>query len=215
MKNFEIERTDEEREELVKAWISNNWLMVVFAVLLAIAAVWGLNYFKQSKINALSEQAKRTQQVIQSIKDNQIKAAQTAVSQLQKNSKESSFSAVATLSLAKKYFNNKNYAAAIQQYDWLMTTAGDVTMRDLARLRKARAQADNQQLSAAINTLDSIEGKQNIDEANLLKGDILLADGQFELAKTTYENLKKSQQVNLIMISQRLELLNIKQESQL
>lgn len=214
MKPIEIDRTDEEREELVKAWIKNNWLMVVLAVALAIAAVWGLNYYKQAKINALSDDAVTMQKVTQAIQDNQLQTAQQALSTLQTANPNDTFSALATLSLAQKYFNDKDYGNATKQYDWLIAHAGDLAMRDIARLRKARAQADNQQITEALNTLGSIEGKTAVAETNLLKGDLLLADKQYEAAKKAYESITADPTVTAEMIKQRLTLLTIKQQIQ-
>lgn len=214
MEHFEIDRTDEEREELVKQWIKDYWLMLVVAVLAAVAAVYGLNYFKQSKIKARSETAAQTQLVGKALRENKVTEAQTLVAALQSDEKDTTFSALATLSLAQKYFNDKAYDKAIAQYDWLVTQSGDMAMRNLARLRKARAEADGKNIQAAVATLDGMEGNANLAEAFLLKGDILLADKQFAAAKKVYEAIPKDQQVSQNLINQRLELLNIVEQKQ-
>lgn len=214
MKPIEIDRTDEEREELVKQWIKDYWLMIVLAVLMAIGAVYGLNYFKQSKINALSDMAEKTQAVNQYLLNNQLPAAEQQVAELQEQQADTSFSALATLSLAQRYFNDKAYDKALAQYGWLIAHSDDIAMRDLARLRKARVQAEQQQFSAAITTLNGMESQNNIDESNLLKGDILLADQQLDAAKQAYQAISDNPQINAQVVQQRLELVNIKQQKQ-
>lgn len=212
MKQIEIDRTDEEREELVKQWIKDYWLMVVIAVLAAVAAVYGINYYRQSKIDALSETAAVTQQVGQALRDNQLEQAEKLVLELQTKEQQTTFSALSTLSLAQKYFNDKAYAKAIEQYDWLISHAGDMAMRNLGRLRKARAQANDQQIQAAVTTLNSLEGETNLAEANLLKGDILLADNQLAEAEKAYQAIPENTKINQALVEQRLELINIKQQ---
>ncbi len=214
MEHFELDRTDEEREELVKQWIKDYWLMLVVVVLGAIGAVYGLNYYRQSKLNALNETAMTTEVIGEALRKNEVDKAQELVSKIQTNEKDTSFSAVATLSLAQKYFNDKAYDKATQQYDWIITQSDDVAMRNVARLRKARVQSDAKQVAEAINTLSSIEGNENFAETALLKGDILLADKQFDAAKKAYESIPKDQQINENLIKQRLELLTIMQQKQ-
>lgn len=212
MKQIEIDRTDEEREELVKQWIKDYWLMVVIAVLAAVAAVYGINYYKQAKIDALSETATVTQQVGQALRDNQLEQAEKLVLELQSKEQQTTFSALSTLSLAQKYFNDKAYAKAIEQYDWLISRSGDMAMRNLGRLRKARAQANDQQIQAALTTLNGLEGEANLAEANLLKGDILLADNQLAEATKAYQAIPENITINQALVEQRLELINIKQQ---
>lgn len=212
MQHIEIDRTDEEREELVKQWISDYWLWVVMAVLLSIAAVYGINYYKQSKINALNDLAVELEQVQQQLADKQVDMAATSVNNLQTAEKQSSFTSVATLNLAKYYFDDKVYDKAATQYAWLVKNSADSAMRDIGRLRQARALANAKQFTTAANVLGTIENKNNVTEANLLKGDILLTSGQFDKAKIAYTSLQNSTEINAEVIEQRLNLLNIKQQ---
>ncbi len=208
---IELDRTDEEREELVKQWIKDYWKAVAGSVVLAIAFVGGLNYYRQAKIDGLRETAATTEQVFKNLSGQRMSDAQKGVEALQADKADTSFSALATLSLAKSYFDKGDYPAAVAQYDWVVAHAGDSAMRDLARLRKARAQSNAKQYDAAVTTLGGLENADTILEANLLKGDILLQAGQFERAKQTYESIKADKSVKEL-VEQRLNLLMIKQQ---
>lgn len=213
MKEIEIDRTDEEREELVKQWIGDYWLVIVAAVVLAIVALYGLDYYKQSKRDALDVSALQLQTVNQAVSDNQLAEAEEQTRILQTDEKESSFASLASLALAKKYFDDKAYDKAIEQYDWLISNAGDVAMRDVARLRKARVQANNNQSTEALSTLSSLEGVTSSIEVALLKGDILLADEQFDAAIAAYETVMKSDDsISVQLIQQRIDLVEIKKQ---
>lgn len=213
MKEIEIDRTDEEREELVKQWIGDYWLVIVAAVVLAIVALYGLDYYKQSKRDALDVSALQLQTVNQAISDNQLAEAEEQTRVLQADEKESSFASLASLALAKKYFDDKAYNKAIEQYDWLISNAGDVAMRDIARLRKARVQANNNQSTEALSILSSLEGTTSSIEVALLKGDILLADKQFDKAIAAYEAVMKSDDSTSVqLIQQRIDLVEIKKQ---
>lgn len=212
MAEIHIDRTDEEREELVKQWISNYWLAIVGAVLLAIGGVYGLDYLKQSKRKALERAAVEVSAVEQALTENRLDEALTKTTALQNNEKETTFSVIATLALAKKYFDDKAYDKAIEQYDWLIVHAGDMAVRDVARLRKSRAEADIDKYTQALTTLSMLEGSVNGLEANLLKGDILLADQQYEAAKKAYASIRAEEAINNQLIQQRLDLIDIKQQ---
>ena len=214
MENFQIDRTDEEREELVKQWIKDYWLMVVIAILLAVALVFGINYFKKSKIESLSNLAVQNKHIGLLLKKNDISSAKSKVDDLQANNPNSSFSSIATLSLAQKHFVNKDYESAIGQYNWLISTSSDLAMRNIARLRKARAQANANKVKAAIKTLDEVEGVAVVGESYLLKGDIFLENKQFVDAKKAYEKILKIRGVNQYLINQRLEIVKIQQQIQ-
>lgn len=212
MQQIEIDRTDEEREELVKQWISEYWLWAVMAVGLAIGAVFAINYYKQSKIEHLNGLAVQLHSIQQQLTDNKTDAALANVTQLQTTEAASSFSAVATLSLAKHYFTQQDYDKAANQYAWLVKHAGNAAMRDIGRLRQARALADAKKPAAAVAVLAAIEEKNNVTEANLLKGDILLTNQEFDKARSAYASLQGSTEINAEVIEQRLSLLNIKQQ---
>ncbi|PIE45723.1 MAG: hypothetical protein CSA44_01885 [Gammaproteobacteria bacterium] len=212
MKQIQIDRTEEEREELVKQWISDNWLTAVIAVLIAIGIVYGFDYYKKSKANALNQMAVEVADVQKAISANQLEEATKRVSNIQQEASQTAFSSIATLSLAKRYVDEEKYQSAIEQYDWLITHADDLAMRDIAKLRKARVQANLKQNNQSVETLSSLEGKAYITEANLLKGDILLSAKQYEQAQKAYEMLKDNPAINPQIVQQRLDLLAIKKQ---
>lgn len=210
---IELDRTDEEREELVKQWIKDYWLYVVIVVALTIGIVWGLNRFHQSKINALSKTAVTTEQITNDLQADKLDAASNAVKDLQNTQANTSFSTVSTLALAKKLFDTGKFGEAAQQYQWLIANSGDAPMRDIARLRKARAESNAKQYDNAIMTLGGIESKDYVIEANLLKGDIYMVNQQFDKAKDIYETIQEeSNGLNPEVTQQRLDLLSIKQQ---
>lgn len=212
---IEIDRTDEEREELVKQWIKDYWLAAVGAAALAIALVYGLNYYRQSKLNALSDTADEVQLVTADLQANKMDSAKVTVEKLQAAQSDTTFSAVATLHLAKKLFDESKYVEAAKQYQWLITNADDVVMRDIARLRKARAESNAKQYSEAVSTLSGLESQSYVVESNLLKGDVYMANKQFDAAKKAYESIKAESGLHPDMIQQRLDLLSIKQQKAL
>lgn len=212
---IEIDRTDEEREELVKQWIKDYWLAAVGAAALAIALVYGLNYYRQSKLNALSDTADEVQLVTADLQANKMDSAKVTVEKLQAAQSDTTFSAVATLQLAKKLFDETKYVEAAKQYQWLITSADDVAMRDIARLRKARAESNAKQYSEAVSTLSGLESQSYVVESNLLKGDVYMANKQFDEAKKAYESIKAESGLYPDIIQQRLDLLAIKQQKAL
>lgn len=209
---IELDRTDEEREELVKQWIKDYWLVVVGAVALAIGGLYAFNYYRQSQIEDLSETATATEAVFKSLSQDDVDSATQQVADLQNSDADTTFTAISTLGLGKDLFEADKFSEAATQYNWLIENADDSAMRDIARLRKARADANAQQYAAAIETLNGVENQNYVTESNLLKGDIYAANQQFDEAKKAYESVKEDDAINAQIIQQRLDLLTIKQQ---
>ncbi len=177
--------------------------------------VYGLNYYRQSLADAKNEAAVKVEQVLTEIKLGKLDQAEKLVIDLQNDNQGSSFPVVATLALAKQYFNTKDYNKAIIQYNWLIDSVNNTDIKDIARLRKARAQVNNQQIDEALTTISSVENRANLAEAILLKGDILLSNKQYDKAKEAYASVEKNSETNISAetLKQRIELVNIKQQA--
>ncbi len=210
MEKFEIDRTEEEREELVKQWIKDYWLIIVFTVVIAIAAVYGLKYYKQSKINELSQLATETQLITRRINENETSDVENKLMALQQQDK-GSFAVLATLDVAKALFDEKKYIEASKKYEWVTQHAQDTSIKDVARLRQARALANNGDIKQAIVILDGIENTGFMPESLLLKGDLLLFNKQFDAAKKAYQSLPEG---NNQLVEQRINLIDIKKQVQ-
>ncbi len=209
---IELDRTDEEREELVKQWIKDNWLSTVGVIALAIGIVYGVDYYRQSQEQQLSANAAQTEQIMQALKADKLDIANKQLAILQENEKNTSFSSVATLATGKKLFELGKYEEAVQQYEWLINNIDDIAMRDVARLRKARAEANLKQYQQAISTLNGLEGDKNLAEASILRADILTADNKIDEALQELEELKASGYENIPMLEQHINLLTIKKQ---
>ncbi|MPV85859.1 YfgM family protein [Ostreibacterium oceani] len=210
MDKIEIDRTEQEREELVKQFIKDYWLVAVLAVGGAIGLVYGLEYYKKRQFLTYNDAAMNLSAVEAALTDNATETALNSVTAMQQQNDQAKtgFATVATLSLAKHYFDSKDYKAALAQYDWLIANAPDAAYQQMASIRKARVLAEMGEVTQAVEALSRVESTNFMDEANLLKGDIYLADAQFEQAISAYESI--SDLINPQLVQQRLDIVNIK-----
>lgn len=209
MLNIEIDRTEQEREELLKAGIKRYWKLAAAGFLAIVVIVYATHSYRRSHLQSLSEAAARTQIVKHALSVNRLEEAEKATALLQKENKDESFALLATLSLAKYYFDKQDYEKAAQQYQWIIKNSSDAVTRDLARLRQARVFADNQKAKDAISLLNGLESTTESLEATLLKADILLQDKQFDTAESAYNTLK-DKGINPTILDERLNLLALR-----
>ncbi len=203
-----LDITEEENVERVKKWISEYWITILLAVMLAVGSLWGFDYYKKSKLEKVNLQAVKLDSLRTFITENKLDDAEKKILEIQAD-KESSFATIAGLELAKAYFINKNYEKSLKQYEWLAANAPDIAIKDIANLRKARVLIAQKQYDKAITTLKGLLTKDFNLEANLLKGDVLLAQGKNEEAIKAYESTSKDKNYTPIVL-QRIQLAGIK-----
>lgn len=210
MERIEIDRTDEERADLVKEFIRDYWLTAALVIGGSIAAVGGINYYKSSKITARNESAQLAEKAFKLDDKADLAAAETAVKDLQDADPTSGYATLASLSLAKAQFEKGEFDKAVATYDSVINNHDFAEFRDVAKMRKARVQVAAKQSKQALETLKSVETDAHRGDATLLSGDIHLAAKEFDDALALYEKgLEKAE--NKRLFEQRVTLVKIKQ----
>lgn len=203
----DLDRTDEERVEQIKAWINDYWKTAAIAIVGAVAVIYGLNYYKKSVATEENKYAVMAESVINSENTDDL----AGLKQLQGDKPGSSYAALATLEVAKRLYDAKKYDEASAQYQWLIDTAPDVAMQDLARVRNARVLSMNNQAEKAVALLNSIQGDNYQQEVLVLRGDILLADKKYDEAVAAYEKGLDKPELKEYM-QQRIDLAKLKKQ---
>lgn len=202
-----LDRTDEERVELIKAWINQYWKTAALAIIGAIAVIYGLDYYKKSIASEESKYANMADTVINSENNDDL----SILKQLQSENPTSSYAALATLEVAKRFYDAKKYDEASSQYQWIIDAAPDSAMQDLARVRNARVLSMNNQTDKAVALLNSVQAENYKNEVVVLTGDILLADNQYDEAMVAYER-GLSDETLKAFLQQRIDLAKLKKQ---
>jgi predicted negative regulator of RcsB-dependent stress response len=98
----------------------------------------------------------------------------------------------AGLLAAKLQYDKGQADAALASLGWVADKAGEDEYRSIARLRLAGLQLDAKQYDAALKTLDAVSAKEFAALAADRRGDVLLAQGKKDDARSAYQAAYKA-----------------------
>jgi len=178
---------EQERLDELKAWWKRwgNLLMFGLAAVLALAAGW--RYWQNHVATQSLEAAAVYEQLTQSLSANDTKAARDAGGLLIEQYKDTAYAPRAALLLAKLNVGARDLKSAQTQLEWAVANSKEPAVKDLARLRLAAVQFDQQQNDAALKTLSATHSDAFAFRFHDLKGDVLLAQGKRAEARAAYQ----------------------------
>jgi predicted negative regulator of RcsB-dependent stress response len=178
---------EQERLDELKAWWKRwgNLLMLGLAVVIAAAAGW--RYWQNHVATQSLEAATVYEKLTQSLAANDTKAAREAGGLLIEQYKGTAYAPRAALLLAKLNVGAKDLKSAQTQLEWAAAHSKEPAVKDLARLRLAAVQLDQQQYDAALKTLSATHSDAFAFRFHDLKGDVLLAQGKPAEARAAYQ----------------------------
>ncbi len=182
--------TEEERLEALKRWVKENGRSVVLGVGFGAALVLGWNFW-QTKQWQNAEQAGTTfQQMLTAQQNKQFDAASKLSERLIEQHGSSAYGWYGRLFAAKFKADRGELDAAKQLLKEVLAKSRDENLRLLARLRLAQVMLGVQEDEEALKLVETADAKMVAPYRALyaeLKGDILLALGRHEQARTAYE----------------------------
>ena len=178
---------EQERLDELKAWWKRWGTLLMFGLAVAIAAAAGWRYWQNHMMTQTLEAATVYEKLTQSLASNDSKAALEAGSMLIDRYKGTAYAPRAALLLAKLNVSNKDMKSAQAQLEWAVANSKEPAVKDLARLRLAGVQLDQQQYEAAQKTLSSAHSDAFASRFDDMKGDVLLAQGKKPEARTAYQ----------------------------
>ncbi|HEX5673872.1 MAG TPA: tetratricopeptide repeat protein [Azonexus sp.] len=178
---------EQERLDELKAWWKRwgNMLMLGLAVVIAAAAGW--RYWQSHNVTQSLEAATVYEKLTQSLAANDTKAAREAGAMLIDQYKGTAYAPRAALLLAKLNVGARDLKSAQNQLEWAVDNSKEPAVRDLARLRLAAVQFDQQQNDVALKTLSATHSDAFAFRFHDLKGDVLLAQGKPAEARAAYQ----------------------------
>ncbi|MGB0848492.1 MAG: YfgM family protein [Thiolinea sp.] len=177
-------KTDEEKAEELKAWWKENGTSVMAGVGLAVAALFGWEYWKDHKVataegaSALYTESRNTEKP---------EEANRILQQLREEYSSTPYAAMAGLQEAKTHAEAGEYQKAADSLQWVIDNSGEAEYQDVARLRLARVLVAMGKPDQALEltTPDYPEAYESLLEE--IKGDIFAAQKKTEEARKAYE----------------------------
>jgi predicted negative regulator of RcsB-dependent stress response len=179
----------EEQEQLatLKAWWKDNGTQVVTAVALVVIVLAGWLGWNAYQRNQAAQASGLYDAVQKAAGANDLKLVRESTGAILEQFPRTTYAAMAALVSAKAHFQGGDLKTAHAQLAWVAENAKDEGLQDIARLRLASVMLDEKAYDDALKVLDAKHGAAFDAEFLAARGDVLVAQGKKEEARSAYK----------------------------
>lgn len=178
---------EHEQSELVRKWMRDNVASIFVGIGLGLLVIFG--YFQwqghQARQKALAAGEFLSFGAAVGAKNDE--AAKAALDRIQKEHANSAYAALAAMRWAEGAIVRKDMATAEQSLQWAYDHAGDNAIKSLAGQNLARVKLGADKAAEALSLVNSVPVEGYASAIAELRGDILLAQGKHDEARTAYQ----------------------------
>lgn len=193
--------SEEQQVEAIRKWWKQNGNNVLMGIAAAIAAVLGWQTWNQNKQSNVEEAAALYGQVLesatlvqQSRSDVKVESLEEQLStlnhlgeQLKTDFDSSEYAVFAAMMLAREYVYSSNLDDAVNELNWANDHANNDALKLITNLRLARVMAAQGKNDEALSQLDTVVPGAQGDAYEEVRGDIYLAKGEKDKARSAYQ----------------------------
>jgi predicted negative regulator of RcsB-dependent stress response len=179
--------TDNEREEQLRKWWSENWLWILGGIALGLAVLAGWQYWQKQRYAAAEAAAAGYSTVIESLGRDDRAAAGEQAKALRSGHPDSPYADQADLALARAAVDRKEFDEAIRLLQGVADGSPDAELRQVARTRVARVMIEQGRYDEALGMLDPGAAGSFAALYREIRGDALLGKGDPAGALAEYE----------------------------
>jgi len=179
--------TEEQQIEALKKWWKENGTSLIVGLFIGVSALFGWRYYdEQQNVHAL-EASDLYMEVVRNAADDSQEKLVDLSNRLVNDYADTPYAALVSLLLAKVEYEKNNVDATISQLEIALKTANDDTLKQLANLRLASVLIEQGKLTEASEHLNMEHASVYDAQYAELKGDLYVADGEIEKARTAYD----------------------------
>ncbi|MDH5512156.1 MAG: tetratricopeptide repeat protein [Gammaproteobacteria bacterium] len=182
---------EQEDLEKLKKWWKDYGSSAITGILLGAAFLAGFRFWTQYNEEQLHTAAGIYERMFQNFHGTNPAEAHRLGESLVREYASTPYAGMAGLLLARLEFESGDSAKARQHLQWVLDKADDTAVRHVARLRLARILLDGGDKEAALALLNVTERPGFEAEYAELEGDIHLARGQRDAARSAYREALK------------------------
>ena len=179
--------TDNEREEQLRKWWSENWLWILGGIAFGLAVLAGWQYWQKQRYAAAEAAAAGYSTVIESLGRDDRAAAGEQAKALRSGHPDSPYADQADLALARAAVDRKEFDEAIRLLQGVADGSPDAELRQVARTRVARVMIEQGRYDEALGMLDPGAAGSFAALYREIRGDALLGKGDPAGALAEYE----------------------------
>jgi predicted negative regulator of RcsB-dependent stress response len=180
--------TDNEREEQLRRWWSENWLWIVGGIALGLALLWGWQYWQRSQMQSAQRDEAAYESVLDSLGANKFDEAVQKGKALRDAHPSSPYADQADLALARGAVEARKPDAALPHLRTVIDGSKDVELRAIARSRLARVLIEQGKFDEAVAQLDVAQAGAFTALYHEIRGDAFAGKGDAAAARREYDS---------------------------
>jgi len=182
----DIYTTEEQQVAAIKKWWHENKWSLIGGVVIGVGALWGGRAWLDNQQNYSEAASTIYQLMLDDVSQGKNDDAATQGAQLLGQFSDTAYSALAALMMAKIKQEDGDAAAASAHLRWALDNSKEDAVRHEARLRLAKLMMAEKKYDEALNFLDGIDAGVYESTYEQLKGDLYVAMGQPESARSAF-----------------------------
>lgn len=187
---MELYDTEEQQVEAIKEWWKENGKAVIVGAVVGLGGIFGWRFYQDSQAEAQGAASQAYDKVLTQIQNSGAESSSDALAFIEAN-KESQYSVLAALQLAKAFVEAGELDKALEQLNWAKANTKDTAIVSLLTVRTSRVLAEQEKYDEALTQLDSTKEAGWAGRVAELKGDILLRQGNSEGAYAAYSEAQQ------------------------
>lgn len=183
---MEIYTTEAQQVEALIKWWRDNGKAVIAGFVIGLGAIFGWREW-QAHLTAEAIKASGSfQEMATKAKLGETKSAQELGESLISQSEDSAYATFAALTLARFAAADNRIADAKGYLEWILDQSDQAEFKHIARLRLARLMLAEGDIAEAEAAIDGIDAGEFLGAYEEIRGDILLAQGKPQEARSAY-----------------------------
>jgi predicted negative regulator of RcsB-dependent stress response len=180
--------SDLEREEQLRSFWGENWLMIVGGIAIGLGGIAGWRYWQGRTMQRAEQAEAGYSAVVDALTANQREQAVTQAKTLRETNPASPYADQADLALARAAVDRREFDEAARLLRVVMDGSRDAELRRLARTRLARVLVEQGKHDEAVGLLEPADGGAFTALYHEIRGDALAAKGDPAGARREYES---------------------------
>jgi len=182
----DVYTTEEEQIEAIKKWWKENWVSLLGGVMIGIGILVGGKYYLDSRHYHAEAASIEYETMVQAVSQNKTQDAETRAATLLGQYADTPYAGFAALTMAKIKSDANDLVAAKSHLRWAIENTSLQEVKQEALMRLARVYLAEKNFDDALAQLKLVTAKPYKIAVEELKGDIFVAKGETENARTAY-----------------------------
>ena len=186
---MEVYSTEEQQVEAIKKFWQENGTQIILGAVLGLGGWGGWNWYTDQQIAEKEAASAQYEQFVTKASEESanLDSLNQELAEFTKAHGESGYSIFIQLVAAKQAVTEGKFEQAEKSLATAATLTQDDSLKSLILVRQARVQIQLEQFDKALATLSSVTNAAFKAKTSELKGDVFLAQGNSDKARTEYQ----------------------------